>query len=814
MLIAFDAFVLAHAIEREISLGKIIHGDDHAALKVKTSALLDTVRKCTEEITTLLANSTPPDLVLNRHCVECEFRDRCRQKAIEMDELSLLAGMSAKERQKLRKKGVFTVTQLSYTFRPRRRPRQLRDKREKYHHALKALAIREKKIHIVGSPELKIEGTPAYLDVEGLPDRDFYYLIGLRIGNGDSAVQHSLWADTVADEGKIWREFLAILETVEKPVLIHYGSYETTFLKHIAERNGSPTDGPIAANAIASAVNLISAMFAQIYFPTCSNGLKEIAAWLGFEWSSPNATGAQSIIWRCRWEELREANDKMELLRYNAEDCEALARMSLFVQRLNVSRACQINQLGQQAEVVLADSLTEMPWLYRRFSSPIADLELINKAARWSYQRDRIYIRTDDRIRRAKRQRKHGAHAPKPNKVILAENPSRCPKCGRAMKHWPMGASTLYDVRFTSGGVKRWVVQYNYRRTGCEFCHMYFGRPDEFRPHSKYGRNLLALIAFQVAGLCIPQRTVCESLNSLLGFTLSQCTVNQLKASVARCYNETKERVLRHIVAGNLIQADETRISVKGKLGYVWVLASLDSVIYLHTETREGDRIQEILSEFKGVLVSDFYAAYDSIACPQQKCLVHLLRDLNDEVLNAPYDPELKQLVTDFSQLLKPIIDTIDKRGLKKHFLGKHQHFVDQFYRRLSRTDTNSEAAARIKHRLEKNREKLFMFLNYDGVPWNNNNAEHAIKAFARMRRVIEGLSTTKGMEEYLTLLSVCQTCKYMGVDFLDFLRSREKDIYAFADGQRRRKRQPDSDRIATVNSTAAIASGPAPAGS
>ena len=92
--------------------------------------------------------------------------------------------MSPKERQKFRSKGLFTVTQLSYTFRPRRRPKRQRDKRERYHHALKALAIREKKIHIIGSPEFKIEGTPLYLDVEGLPDRDFYYLIGLRIACG------------------------------------------------------------------------------------------------------------------------------------------------------------------------------------------------------------------------------------------------------------------------------------------------------------------------------------------------------------------------------------------------------------------------------------------------------------------------------------------------------------------------------------------------------------------------------------------------------------------------------------------------------
>ena len=168
LLLGFDAFVLSETLGREISLGKIIHGDGHVCLRVKASPLADEVRKCLEKIAALLSNSTPPDLALNRHCAECEFRNRCYQKALETDDLSLLAGVSARERQKLHSKGIFSVTQLSYTFRPRRRPKRLRDKREKYHHALKALAIREKKIHIAGSPELKIGGSPVYLDVEGL----------------------------------------------------------------------------------------------------------------------------------------------------------------------------------------------------------------------------------------------------------------------------------------------------------------------------------------------------------------------------------------------------------------------------------------------------------------------------------------------------------------------------------------------------------------------------------------------------------------------------------------------------------------------
>ncbi len=97
----------------------------------------------------------------------------------------------------------------------------------------------------------------------------------------------------------------------------------------------------------------------------------------------------------------------------------------------------------------------------------------------------------------------------------------------------------------------------------------------------------------------------------------------------------------------------------------------------------------------------------------------------------------------------------------------------------------------RCKQRLQRNRQTLFTVLDHDGVPWNNNNAEHAVKAFALLRRDFDGLSTEKGIKEYLILLSVCQTCKYMGVDFLNFLRSGEKDIHAFAESRRRRRHRP-----------------------
>ena len=68
----------------------------------------------------------------------------------------------------------------------------------------------------------------------------------------------------------------------------------------------------------------------------------------------------------------------------------------------------------------------------------------------------------------------------------------------------------------------------------------------------------------------------------------------------------------------------------------------------------------------------------------------------------------------------------------------------------------------------------MFTFLDYDGVPWNNNNAEHAIKSIAIHRREINGFYSRKGIDELLVLLSISETCKYRGISFWEFLKSKK----------------------------------------
>jgi hypothetical protein len=249
---------------------------------------------------------------------------------------------------------------------------------------------------------------------------------------------------------------------------------------------------------------------------------------------------------------------------------------------------------------------------------------------------------------------------------------------------------------------------------------------------------------------------------------------------MASYYAPTVKRLLHSLVSGTVIYADETEVKLKKTKGYVWVLSNREEVVYLYRPSREVDFLKVLLEGFSGVLVTDFYPAYDSLPFRQQKCIIHLMRDLNGALLDSPFDEQFKSLAFAFGTLLRSIVTTIDNHGLSRKYLARHRRDVDRFYEEFVGTDGTSEITAEFKERFVKHRDKLFEFLNHNEVAWNNNFAEHAIKHFAKFRVKSDGNMTQKGLESYLTLLSVYQTCKNKGLGLLTFFLSGEKDIDTF----------------------------------
>jgi hypothetical protein len=119
---------------------------------------------------------------------------------------------------------------------------------------------------------------------------------------------------------------------------------------------------------------------------------------------------------------------------------------------------------------------------------------------------------------------------------------------------------------------------------------------------------------------------------------------------------------------------------------------------------------------------------------------------MNDDIQSSPWDEELKSLASGFGRLLREIVATIDRHGLKAQHLGRHERDVTRFFDSVAGAEYRSELAEDYRGRMLKQRDKLFTFLGYDGIPWNNNNAEHAIKHFAYYRELADGLYTERGL--------------------------------------------------------------------
>ena len=481
--------------------------------------------------------------------------------------------------------------------------------------------------------------------VEGLPDRDFYYLIGIRVQAAGGSVQHSFWADDAKEEKLIWNDFLGVLSEIIDPHLIHYGSYETIFLKRMCQRYGGPPKGSPAATAVDRATNLLSFIYAQIYFPTYSKGLKEISGYLGFGWSGSITSGLETIVCRHRWEAFGDPAVKQTLLNYNRQDCEAL---ELVAHRLvNMHRAAPANAMSPQRGVVLtSDMKRESPYGFKRNEFVFPEMELINKAAYWDYQRERVYVKSRHESTRKRKRQASRQNVIIPNTTIESSQRSSCPTCkSRLVYRHGKRSRTVVDLRFMKHGVKRWIIRYIARRYRCLSCQLIFYPPDRRWTASKYGPDLVAYTMYQNIELRFSQSRIALGIKKLFSIDISRSTINQFKGTAAQTYESTYSNLLKRLSKGRLLHVNETSAGVKGKEGYVWVLTSLEEVAYFHTPTRAGDTIQAMLKEFSGVLVSDFYAAYDAIECPQQKCLIHSIRDLNDDLLKHPYDDEVKQLV-------------------------------------------------------------------------------------------------------------------------------------------------------------------------
>jgi len=719
--------------------------------------------------TDLLNKDQPPAFYKIPHCTECQFKQQCYDKLKERDCISLLASMTPKAMAKYHNKGITTITQLSYLFKPRRR--RAPNPQSSYLWELKALAIRERKTFVIEAPGFVNSDTAIYLDFEGTLDENQIYLIGvLIVKDGQSNENLTFWSAHKEQEEAIFKSLFNLLHQYPDAPVYHYGSYESKALKQVVKQ----------WTAIEQRmVNLLGYLRTHVYPPTYGNGLKELGAYLNFQWSDPEADGFLSMAWRKQWANTGLVEWKEKLIRYNQDDCSALYKVH-----------CWFNQLSADAVMENVQQVAQMkkhtPYHLQHNKEYGDDFQQISKAAYFDYQRNKVYWRNE-----LKKQSPAGSSVikkPKPgqgsiawqpktiNEVVIMPPRKSCPKCGCTklyQSHETKSAVLQTDLKFTASGIRQHVLEYRSGTAKCAKCGKKTMNKTLRIMH--YGDNLFALAINYYVNYHISNELVSKLIQEHYGIWISPMYMVMYKN---RWWNKKWEPVATYIKSmvlnSPVIHIDETTIKLSKESGYVWVFATTHTVFYHYASSREVSFLQELLKGYKGIIVSDFYPGYETLHVKSQKCLIHLIRDLNDDLFKHQFDQEYKMFVAAFSKLLRKIIETVDKHGLRKAHLEKHVKDTDAFYKEFVNWEYKSELAAKYTKRLKKHWAQLWTFLHHDNVPWNNNNAEAAVKAFAQHRRGVKGQMHVRGITEYLQMLTVAQTCRYRNISFLSFLRKKK----------------------------------------
>ena len=392
LLAAFHGIVLAEALGQPVPFVKVVHGPGFSVSRIKLAdrpeptRLVKETRQILERLRKQVESTSPPLMILNSHCPSCEFRDRCRAEAVNRDDLSLHAGHVGEGDPRPAK----TWDQHRDPVRlhvPTQERRAKRSKPLKRHlHALQALAVRDKKVYVVRTPEIPAKTHPC------LSRRGRDYPTGISITSSGSSSRRMVSARLIRSGLMTRRRSRrsgsnCSISCVPWATarLFHYGSYEKAYIKKMLRKYPSP-DAPFPGAWDSALFNVLGAIRTNVYFPAYSNGLKDIASFLGATWTGKITSGIDCIAARLRWEESRDPVDQGGDHRLQPA-------------RLSGGPACRPTSSHRSDRRRLRPhprfnwhprSRVESHGRFGKIEFAIPEMDFINKCARFNYQRDKV----------------------------------------------------------------------------------------------------------------------------------------------------------------------------------------------------------------------------------------------------------------------------------------------------------------------------------------------------------------------------------------------------------------------------------------
>ncbi|MBE9184205.1 TM0106 family RecB-like putative nuclease [Microcoleus sp. LEGE 07076] len=183
--------------------------------------------------------------------------------------------------------------------------------------------LRKKPIPYSQSVFLSIAPIELYFDIEAEPELNLDYLHGVLVVDRYNQTEkfHGFLAESAAEEGAIWEQFLELMWAYPIAPIFHFCDYEVKTFKRLAKLYQTPAY--LWKPVLKRFVDIHKQVTEKAIVPVESYALKPIARWLGFDWRDAKANGAQCVCWYDDWLKTGDRDFLEAIVRYNEDDCRA-----------------------------------------------------------------------------------------------------------------------------------------------------------------------------------------------------------------------------------------------------------------------------------------------------------------------------------------------------------------------------------------------------------------------------------------------------------------------------------------------------------
>jgi len=388
---------------------------------------------------------------------------------------------------------------------------------------------------------------------------------------------------------------------------------------------------------------------------------------------------------------------------------------------------------------------------------------------------------TDKRGKRPGRKKGHaGVRRGRPERIdrTVEHRAECCPDCGGSLKRCSQSRDRY--VEDVPVEVRVETVRHVIHRDWCPACRKAVEPViTEALPQSSIGNGIVVLSAWLHYALGNTISQILSVFNFHLQFTMSQGGLVQMWHRLADILLTWYEEIAEDIQNAGVLHGDETGWRVNGKTHWLWCFTSQAATIFTIEQSRAGPVVLAFIKDcFDGVFVSDFWYAYNVLTCAKQKCLVHLLRELERVVKYkdsggdwAAFSKKLKRLIRDAIRLRKSK-DELDAATYQRRCerLEKRLQLI------LEHGWSNNEAKRLLK-RLIRHQDELLTFLHHAEVPFENNFGERSIRGAVIMRKNSFNNRSEKGASTQSMLMSVFFTIKQRGLNPVETVK-KALEIY------------------------------------